>query len=187
MRKIGEALVQDDVLHAGFACNLKACKGACCTMEGARGAPLLDEEIPEIRKAAVHARKFLNSDHQKKIDVESFYEGTPGNYATTCIDGKACVFVFFENNIAKCSLERAYHEGLSDWIKPISCHLFPIRILNSSIPIVRYEQIEECKAARERGQDEEIQLTDFVSSGLKRYFGSEWYNRLQSSKNGSNA
>ncbi|TAK58368.1 MAG: DUF3109 family protein, partial [Bacteroidetes bacterium] len=143
-----------------------------------RGAPLMDEEIPELERAFPAIAHYLPVRHLEAIQTSGMYEGEPGSWATTCIDNKACVFVYYEGDIAKCSLEKGYLNGETTWRKPISCHLFPIRVTSQPRTMLRYETIEECDAAVERGEQEHITLPDFLKEPLIRRFGEEWYNEF---------
>src|SRR5271169_3267359 len=124
---VQETIVEDIIARKRFACDLLQCKGGCCTLPGGRGAPLDDDEISEIRQAFPFARKYLSAAHLDAIATHGMIEGVPGSHATVCVNGKACVFVYYEDSIAKCSLEKAYLAGETTWRKPISCHLFPLR------------------------------------------------------------
>ncbi len=172
---IGEALVQRPVTDTEFSCDLDSCKGACCTMRGGRGAPLLDEEIDQIRNALPFALKYLNNKHRTYIEKFGFFEGNSGDYTTKCIHNKACVFVYYQNGIARCSLERAFEGGYTTWKKPISCHLFPVRISNGTPATVYYEKIDECNAGVKKGEQEKLPLVEFLEEPLRRRFGDDWY------------
>ena len=172
---IGEAVIDDAVGEASFCCDLKECKGACCTLPGGRGAPLEDDEVLELQKAYPNAKQYLTQRNREIIEHQGMVEGSPGNFATTCIDNKDCVFVYFEGDVAKCSLERAYEEGKTDWKKPISCHLFPIRIRRFEKDFLRYEEIPECQAGRDLGMNKQIKVADFLKEPLIRKYGKEWY------------
>lgn len=172
---VGEALVDDDIGSAAFSCDLAVCRGACCTLEGARGAPIEDSEIGEIEKVYPSIKRFLSPLSIRTIEKDGLVEGRPGDFATRCVDDRECVFAYFEDGVARCSFERAYLEGLSQWRKPISCHLFPIRIRHFGRDFVRYERIEECKAGRERGEREHTPLYDFLKTPLARKYGDQWY------------
>lgn len=171
---IGSAVVEDDVATAFFGCDLQQCKGACCTLPGGRGAPLEDDEVIEIRKAYPYAKEYLSALNVSTIETLGMVEGTSGNYATVCIDRRDCVFVYYEGDVAKCSLERAYVEGKTDWRKPLSCHLFPIRTSSFGQDSLRYEQIAECKSGREYGRKHKIRLYEFLIEPLTRRFGERW-------------
>lgn len=178
MLVIGEAVVEQDVLRESFACDLDICKGACCTLKGGRGAPLETDEVLEIEKAFPHVRTFLSGRSLSTISNVGLWEGTPGDYATPCVESEECVFVYFDGDIARCSFERAYLEGLIDWRKPLSCHLYPIRIRNHGREVVEYDRIPECEAGRQRGRKDGIPLKGFLKDPLERKFGSSWYEQF---------
>ena|SRR5260221_391086 len=170
---IGEATVDEEIAHARFSCDLVQCKGACCTLPGGRGAPLEDDELPELERALPLVKKYLTPKHLAVIEKSGFVEGIPGSYATTCVENRDCVFVYREEGIARCSLERAHLAGETTWRKPASCHLFPVRI--SSGKHLRYEKIPECESGRRRGRALNVPLYEFLKDALVRKFGSAWY------------
>ena len=172
---VGEAVVDDNVGSASFCCDLPSCKGACCTLEGARGAPLEDSEVAEIERAFPFVRQYLPGPSLRTIESAGLVEGHRGDFATRCVGERECVFAYFEEGIARCSFERAYLEGLTHWRKPLSCHLFPIRVRHFGRDFVRYEQIDECSAGRERGEREQVRLYDFLKTPLARKYGDQWY------------
>ncbi len=172
---IGEVRVEKQIANVQFACDLKRCKGACCTMPGGRGAPLLESEIQELEQAFPIVKKYLPESHLQVIQEQGMYEGFPGYRATVCVDEGACVFVYYEDDIARCSLERAYLNGEIKWKKPISCHLFPIRVSTFPKTTLRYEEIDSCTPAIERGKNEQVELFDFLEEPLTRRFGEAWY------------
>jgi hypothetical protein len=179
---IGEAVVERSVFEAAFSCDLEACKGACCWLEGGRGAPLADGEITELEDAFPAVQQYLSERSRDTIARKGLYEGTPGDYATTCIDNRECVFALFENGIARCSFERAYRAGEIRFPKPLSCHLFPIRVRkNTPAPgqhRVQYEQIEECAPGRRKGARTHQALLAFLEEPLIRAYGNEWYRSM---------
>jgi hypothetical protein len=179
MLLVDSIVVDDEVVTARFCCDVQACAGACCCLEGGRGAPLEDAEVPLLRESYAAAKDYLPSSSREIIEQRGPVEGVPGDYATVCIDRRECVFVYFDRGIAKCSIERAYLEGRTGWRKPLSCHLFPIRFRRFGQDFVRYEQIAECQSARERGAAEDVPLLDFVREALIRKFGEQWYHQLK--------
>jgi hypothetical protein len=182
---IGEALVEDDVVTAQFACDLQQCKGACCTLPGGRGAPLEDDEVEAVKNAYPHAMKYLAPDRIAAIERDGLVEGMPGSFATSCVGNTDCVLVYYEGGIAKCSLERAYFDGSTSFRKPVSCHLFPVRVHGSRI---RYEQIRECGPGRSNGEKSAMPLHRFLEESLIRKFGNEWYDQFRDicNRQGSN-
>lgn len=176
---IGEAVVDNEVARASFCCHLEQCKGACCTREGGRGAPLEDDEVLELEKAYPIVKRYLDEKNIRVIEREGLYEGFPGSYATTCVERRECVFVCFEDGIAHCSLEKAYLNGETDWRKPLSCHLFPLRIRSAGREFLHYEVIPECAAGRRRGTAEKVKLYEFLREPLVRKYGKAWYEKFR--------
>ncbi|MEW6061845.1 MAG: DUF3109 family protein [Bacteroidota bacterium] len=170
---IGEISVHDNVLETKFACNLHECKGACCTFAGGRGAPLRDDEVEVVKNAYPIVKSMLPNEHLRAIEQHGLIDGTPGNYATQCVEGKACVFVYYDEGVAKCSFERAYFEKKLSWRKPLSCHLFPIRI-GADGKEIHYQYFSECEPALKRGAAENISAAQFVRESLERAFGKQW-------------
>ncbi|MCK5571460.1 MAG: DUF3109 family protein [Bacteroidetes bacterium] len=175
---VGNTVIDEAVRETSFSCDLVVCKGACCCLAGWRGAPLLDDEIEEIEKAYPVIRKHLPPRSIVRIEARGLVEGRPGDYATECVDDKECVFVYFENGIAKCSFERAHLDGEIQWRKPISCHLFPVRVRTAGQDYVHYEEIPECSGGRDRGTIDDVKLHTFLREPLIRRFGKVWYERF---------
>lgn len=187
---IDDVAVEGNLFNRKFACDLLKCKGACCNFPGGRGAPLLDSEIEQIARALPEVLPLLSEEKRMAIEKSGFYEGRSGDYATACIDDEDCVFVYRENGIAKCAIERAFHDGKINFRKPISCHLYPIRVNkfgrrldSSSGDILRYHQISECQPAVKKGEAENIDVIEFVRDALIRTYGNVWYDKLMVSVN----
>ena len=175
MFSIHDIKIDPSIGEVKFACNLSRCKGACCTMPGPRGAPLEEEEIDEIEKAFPVIRKYLDQDHLRVIDEEGLVDRSNGEITTRCFDHKACVFVTYDKGVAKCSFETAYFKNEISWRKPLSCHLFPIRVDHGFNDYLRYESIPECSPALDRGESENIGLAEFLKEPLIRLYGESWY------------
>ncbi len=174
---IGEITVDDSIAGTKFACDLQLCKGACCTFPGGRGAPLTDNEAVILERIYPTVRPYLPAEHTAVIERTGIIEGDPGNYATPCVNGRACVFVYFDNDIAKCAIEKAFHDGKTEFQKPISCHLFPVRTRRNGTEI-HYEYFSECDPSLERGRREDIPLHRFAAGPLARAFGTAWTDTL---------
>ena len=182
---IDNVTIDGSLLRRNFACDLLKCKGACCSLPGGRGAPLLDSEIGQIQESLPFVLPLLED--AKRGIIESrrdesgrtgFHEGESGDYATTCVDDEDCVFVYRENGISKCAIERAYNEGKISFRKPISCHLYPIRVGNFGGDVLRYHEISECRPAVRQGDAEKVGVIEFLKPALVRRYGEEWYNKL---------
>ncbi len=173
---VDDILISDALLDAPFTCNLGACLGGCC-VQGEAGAPLEPEERERLEAALPRVRKYLRPEALAVIEERGVWEeDEPGKFATPCIDGAECVFVRYEGPVAKCALQKAYHEGRIDFPKPISCHLYPIRIEQlGGFEALNYEQIDLCAPGRALGQRNGLQLVDFLQEPLERKYGPEWF------------
>ncbi len=172
--------VDAQVSHLRFACDLAACKGACCTIPGGTGAPLLADEREQIKQAYSSVSRYLPEAHRAVIEREGLIAGSLEDPVTPCFDDRACVYVMYESGMAKCAFEWAYLREEISWRKPLSCHLFPLRTDGGYDRRLRYEQILECQPALRRGRSENIPLWQFLKEPLIRAYGGEWYQRLVS-------
>ena len=176
---IDGVLVDPDIVGAKFVCDVTQCKGACCTITSELSAPLSEAEIGELERILPIVKEYLPRDHILAIDEKGFWEARRGVYRTRCLNRRDCVFVYYDGDIAKCGIERAYREGRIDFIKPLSCHLFPITISGSTELVLSFEQYHECKSAMVRGIEESILLVDFCQDALRRAFGEEWLGKMR--------
>lgn len=174
MIKIDNVLIDHEVLNAHFACDIAKCKGACCTFKGDYGAPVMKEEIAEIEKNLESAKKYLDERSLAIIKYEGYIDKKSDGLYTKCIDDKDCVFVFYDGDVAKCAIEKAYHNGESDFRKPVSCHLYPLRVGDFGGDYIYYDKIKECKPGRLNGREKGIHLVDSVKEALTRRFGEKW-------------
>ncbi|MGE5480637.1 MAG: DUF3109 family protein [Chloroflexota bacterium] len=178
MINIDNIILESEITKSSFCCDLPRCKGGCCTFPGEYGAPLLDEEVPMIMNALDTAFPYLSERSINYIKDEGFIQGEEGDYTTMCIEKKDCVFVFYKGDIAFCGLEAAYFDGKSDFRKPISCHLFPIRVGSFDGDYLYYEKIPECAPGVMKGRAENISLVECLRDPLVRAYGEEWYAKL---------
>lgn len=173
--EIDNILVNTEITETNFTCNLSKCKGACCTMESKFGAPITKQEVEIIEKILPVVKEYLPKQHIKEIEKNGFWTEQYGELATRSVNDRACVFVYYDGYIAKCGIEKAFNEGKIDFIKPVSCHLFPIRVSNFGGSVLRYEKYDECKPAVANGAKTKIKIFDFCRSALERAFGKEWF------------
>jgi hypothetical protein len=173
-------IVADEALATTkFACDLGACAGACCTMPGGRGAPVDEGEVDDLLASVDAALPYLPERNREIIRTVGPLEGRAGDRATRCIDNRDCVFVYYDREVAKCAIEKAHFNGETPFRKPISCHLFPIRV--SEVlggTYLRYEQIPECDPALANGARKNVPLYRFLKDALTRAFGREAYEAL---------
>ncbi|RMH69529.1 MAG: DUF3109 family protein [Bacteroidetes bacterium] len=180
MFAVGDILISDELLEAPFACRLSACHGACC-VQGDSGAPLEPEERAVLEQVLPAVRPLLRPEALAVIDERGVWEETEdGTYATPCIDDAECVFVVYDGPVALCGIQRAYQQGLIDFEKPISCHLFPLRATTyGTLEVLNYEQVPVCDPGRAHGCREGVQLADFLQRPLVRKYGTAWYDAFR--------
>lgn len=176
---VGEVLVRSEIAETPFICNLIKCKGACCTLESDFGAPLKNEEIKLIDEILETLKTYLPSEHITEIEQFGFYDMDQNELMTRSVNRKACVFVFYESGIAKCGIEKAYLDGKTDFRKPISCHLFPIRVSDFNGDVLRFEKFDECSPALEEGKSKNITVAEFCEEPLNRLYGKKWYSKFK--------
>ena len=181
MIKIGKILVSDDIIEEKFVCDLTKCKGACC-VEGDLGAPLNKEELLLINEVIDFVKPYLSSEAIDVLEEKGGYVlDEEGDYSTTTINGKECVFAFYdEKKILKCSIEQAYKTGETNFKKPISCHLYPIRISKiHEFEALNYDWWQICSSACKLGNELKIPVYKFLKEALIRKYGETWYLELE--------
>jgi hypothetical protein len=175
---INEVLVRKEILETPFSCDLKKCKGACCTLESELGAPVNNEEIEMIKTVLPIVREYISQSQIDEIEQNGYYEIKENEMLLNSVNNRDCVFSFYENSVAKCAIERAYFDGKIKFRKPISCHLFPIRVSDFGGDVLRYEKFSECTSALEKGKEENTTIAEFCKDSLVRLYGEVWYDKL---------
>ena len=180
MIAIDNTIVSDHLLEKKFVCDLNACKGECC-VAGDSGAPLDEEEIAIMEDIWEEVKPYLPKDGVKAIEKQGvFVIDSDGDYTTPLVKGKHCAFTIFDNDIAKCGIEQAYYDGKISWKKPISCHLYPIRIDKfKGYDALNYHQWSICKPACECGAKLDVPVYKFLKEPLIRKYGKDWYKQLE--------
>lgn len=183
MLMVQEILVSDDVIEQQFMCNLKACKGACC-WEGDFGAPLEEAELKTLNRIYDQLTPYLTEEGKKVIEEKGKYTyfEEPQEYGTPLLENGACAYMTYdENGVAQCGIERAYKEGVVDFKKPISCHLYPIRVNkdeNGFFEALNYDRWDICSAACAKGKETQIAVYQFAKDALVRKYGLAFYEEL---------
>lgn len=180
MFQLGKTIVSERILEKDFVCNLSACKGACC-VDGDAGAPLLAEEVEILKNVYPKVKNLLRPEGIAAIEsLGTSTLGTDGTLETPLIDEKDCAYVIFDGETALCGIEQAYNQGLISWKKPVSCHLYPIRVKDfSEFSAVNYDEWEICDPACELGAELKVPVYKFVKEALIRRFGENWYLELE--------
>ncbi len=179
MIQVGDKIISLDIFEKYFVCDLNECKGACC-VEGDSGAPLIQEEEKILNDIYEKVKPYMMPEGIAKIENHgvSIYD-SEGDLTTPLINNRECVFVVYENGVAKCAIEKAYLDRKIDFKKPISCHLFPIRVKKyRDFDAVNYEDVKICKPACECGGKLKIPLYVFLKEPLIRKYGHAWYKEL---------
>jgi hypothetical protein len=177
----GKTIISQDLLEKDFVCNLSACKGACC-IEGDAGAPLEEEEVQLLKDIYPKVKPFLREEGVKAIEAQgTSVKDWDGEMVTPLVNGKECAYVIFDaNGITKCGIEKAHEAGEVDFKKPVSCHLYPIRVTKySRFDALNYHKWEICSPACTLGKELEVPVYKFVKDALVRKYGEEWYAELE--------
>ena len=180
MIQVGEILVSDDIKEVEFVCHLEKCKGACC-VEGELGAPLEEEELPLMGQIQEAVASYLTEDGKKAIAEQGPYVlDEDGDFSTPTVGGKECAYAHYdEKGILKCGIEEAYLDGKTTFRKPISCHLYPIRVTRKKgFEAVNYDKWSICSDACKLGKLMGVPLYKFLKDPLIRKYGEGWYNEL---------
>ena len=176
---VNDIMVRNEIADTPFICDLNKCKGACCTFESKYGAPLRQDEIGKIDNILEIVMQYLSQRNIDEIEENGFYIEKDDEILISSIDNKECVFVCYDNGTAKCSIEKTFVEGKTDFKKPISCHLFPIRISDFGGDVLRFEKFDECKPAFAAGKNNNITVVEYCEEPLNRLYGKNWYSQLK--------
>ena len=186
---IDDILISQDIIESHFACHLQKCKGACC-YEGDYGAPLEPEEVKIIEGNLDKIKPFLSEESVSKIEADGFYKKNQNDKdqdETALMEDAACVFMGRdEMGITFCGIEKAYLNGDIDYKKPISCHLYPIRVSKnrqSGFEALNYDRWDICQSACANGAQNNIRIFEFVKEALIRKYGLSFYDELSAAAN----
>ena len=180
MIKVGEVLVSDDIKSVEFVCHLEKCKGACC-VEGDLGAPLEMDELQVMKDIQSQVTPYLTDEGREAIEAQGPYIfDDDGDYSTPTVKGRECAYSHYDKQgVLKCGIEQAYLDGKIGFRKPISCHLYPIRITKKKeFEAVNYHKWSICSAACSYGKSLKVPLYKFLKDPLVRKYGEKWYSEL---------
>lgn len=181
MIAIGDTLISEELLTERFVCNIEACKAACC-VEGDMGAPLERTESEILDAIFTDIAPFLSPRGIEAIEKQGKWviDGE-GDYSTPTISGRECAYAVYDNmGILKCGIEQAWESGKTNFRKPISCHLYPVRVKNHThFRAVNYHRWHICQPACDLGKRLGIPVYQFLKEALINKFGAEWYAELE--------
>lgn len=179
MIELDNKLVSEDILENEFLCNLSKCNGACC-VEGDVGAPLNEEENKILDEIYEDVKPYMRKEGIEAVEKQGTHLFEHGEWVTPLVNNKECAYVIFDGPVAKCAIEKANEEGKIDYKKPISCHLYPIRITKySSFEAVNYDKWSICDDACKLGAEVGLPIYKFLKEPLVRNYGPEWYSNLE--------
>lgn len=173
-------LVSDELIDNNFCCELSYCCGCCC-IEGDVGAPLHPLEIADLEDNYPIFKKYMTEEGQSLIEANGVFTcDKDGDFVTPLLSDEACAYVYFDNGIAKCAIEKAFHNHEIEFPKPISCHLYPIRIKKlPDYDALNYHHWIVCQEAVREGNRLKLPVYRFLKDALIRKYGESWYHDLE--------
>lgn len=181
MIEVDNVLVSEELIREEFVCNLSACKGACC-VAGDAGAPLEKHELNVLEEIYPQVKHYMTEAGIAAVETAgTSVVDLDGDLTTPCVGGdKECAYVTWENGITKCAIEKAWEAGEISWQKPISCHLYPIRIVEyPEFDVLHYDRWHICKDACTFGRELKVPVYKFLKAPLTRKYGESWYAALE--------
>ena len=180
MLRIGHTIISDDLLDVQFICNLAKCKGECC-IAGDAGAPMEEEEISMLEDYIDEIKPYMSEQGLKVIEKDGVFDyDEDGEFVTPLVNHAECAFVYLKNGIGWCAIEKAHNDGKINFLKPLSCHLYPVRITkHDSFDAINYHKWPICKPALKKGSRAGMPLYKFLKDPLTKRFGEEWYAELE--------
>lgn len=180
MLQIQDTVVSLDLLERFFCCDIERCKGQCC-IDGDAGAPITEAERARLEEVLPVIKDDLLPAARRVIDEQGVaYVDEEGDLVTSIVDGGNCVFTCYDDNgVCLCAIEKAWREGRVDFMKPVSCHLYPVRVKEyPTFTAVNYHRWNICKCAEVLGRKQGLRAYEFLKGPLTRRFGQEWYDEL---------
>ena len=180
MIQIGDKIVSKDLFDFHFICHLQKCEGNCCVF-GDSGAPLDDTEVKILDQHIESIKPFMRAEGIREVNEQgSWMVDRDGDKVTPLVNREECAYVIFEDGIAWCAIEKAYNKGVVPFQKPVSCHLYPIRVspLKTGVAL-NYHRWSICEPARILGKKEQVPVFRFLKDPISRVYGSEFYEELE--------
>ncbi len=180
MIEIGDKVITLDLITEKFVCDLDKCNGVCCVY-GESGAPLEPEEVDVLEKEYKNIAPYLTKDGNRAIEkLGTWVIDADNETVTPLIEGRECAYAVFEGAIAKCGIEKAFEAGATTFIKPISCHIYPIRVKKyNDFTALNYDRWKICDSARSCGEKKDVPVYRFLREPIIRKYGEEFYQKLE--------
>ena len=180
MIQIGDKIISRELFENQFICHLEKCEGNCCVF-GDSGAPLEDDEAVALSRDIEKILPYMRAEGKRAVrEHGAWVIDNDGDKVTPLVGREECAFVVFEDTIARCSIEQAYDEGAIAFRKPVSCHLYPIRVTKLKQGIaLNYHQWSICEPARILGKKEGVPVFRFLKDPITRVYGEEFYKELE--------
>lgn len=180
MIQIDNILVSLDLFECTFCCDITACRGACC-IEGDGGAPLTREECQFLSENYTAIEPFMSGSGKEAVSEQGHWVTDPdGELCTPLVYGKECAYVRFDQGIAQCAIEKAWEKGAVSLKKPVSCHLYPIRVITlADTEGLNYHRWSICECARIKGEEIRLPVYRFLKEPLIRKYGESWYQQVE--------
>ena len=180
MIEIGDKVVTLDLITEKFVCNLDVCKGVCC-VHGESGAPLESEEVDILDNQYPDIAPFLREEGNSAIQKQGTWViDTDKESVTPLIEGNECAYAIFEKGIARCGIEKAFEAGATTFRKPVSCHIYPIRVKRyKGFTALNYDRWKICDPARAYGEEKDVPVYRFLRESIVRKYGEEFYKKLE--------
>ena len=184
MIEIDGKIVSTDLLTEHFACDIAKCKGMCC-VEGNAGAPLEMDEVDILEEEFENYRPYMTAEGIESIERQGFMVvDEDGDYTTPLVGDAECAYAYTENGVTLCAIEKAFLKGECSFRKPVSCHLYPIRLVNFSNGTIglNYHRWDVCRTACENGRRHGIPVYKSLKEPITRRFGEEFYQALEAAE-----
>lgn len=182
MFRVKDTIFSEEIACSKFACDISRCKGACCVV-GESGAPVSKDEIQSIRDAYKVLKTELRPEAVETVEKLGIVQGNDEDgYEISCVDERECIFVdYTDEGVAVCAIQRAYLQNRFDWEKPVSCHLYPVRLKKiGGFEYANFEYMPEiCESGCLNGNANGIYLSDFLENAFVRRYGQKWYNEFK--------
>lgn len=177
---VDDCIISDNLAEVRFCCDLLQCKGACC-VEGDCGAPLDKEEIQILERIYPVVKQYMTAEGIEAVERDGVSSLDVDKLpCTPLVNNRECAYAIVENGLTLCAIEKAYRDGKIDYPKPISCHLYPVRIEDyGDFKAVNYHEWDICRCAVAKGRAEGKPLYQYLKEPLIRRFGQEWYDELE--------